>query len=52
MTDNADMISSIPAGRFGKPDEIANLIVILSSESSSYINVVSIPVDGGRVEAI
>ena len=47
-----DMISSIPVGRFGRPDEIAKLVVFLSSEDSSYINGVSIQVDGGRVEAI
>ena len=48
----SDMISSIPVGRFGRPDEIAKLVVFLSSEDSSYINGVSIQVDGGRVEAI
>ena len=48
----SNMISTIPIGRFGRPEEIADLLVFISSENASYINGVSIQVDGGRLETI
>ena len=46
------MKSSIPAGRFGKPEETAKAIVFLASPSAGYINGVSLAVDGGRLSCI
>jgi 3-oxoacyl-[acyl-carrier protein] reductase len=43
---------SIPMKRFGKVDEIANVIAFLASPASSYVNGVSIPVDGGKTGTI
>ncbi|MGQ9719421.1 MAG: SDR family oxidoreductase [Nitrososphaerales archaeon] len=37
----------IPLGRWGEPEEVANLVVFLSSERSSYITGASIDVGGG-----
>jgi len=38
-----------PIGRYGEPEEVANAAVWLASDESSFINGVSMPVDGGFV---
>ncbi len=43
----ADMLKAIPLGRFGEPDEIANVILFLCSELSSYVTGQTIHVSGG-----
>lgn len=40
-------IAGIPMGRMGQPEDIANAVVFLASEKSSYITGQSIVVDGG-----
>lgn len=39
--------SLIPMKRFGSPEEVANTVLFLASDDSSYITGVDIPVDGG-----
>lgn len=40
-------MARIPSGRLGKPDEIAQPAVFLASDMASYVNGVTLPVDGG-----
>lgn len=42
------MISTIPLGRFGKPDEVAKLISFLSSDDAAFITGSEYLVDGGQ----
>jgi meso-butanediol dehydrogenase/(S,S)-butanediol dehydrogenase/diacetyl reductase len=37
----------IPQGRFGRPEEIANLAVFLASDESPWLTGAAIPIDGG-----
>jgi 3-oxoacyl-[acyl-carrier protein] reductase len=48
----ADMVKPIPAGRFGKPEEIGSAIAFLSTPAAAYINGVNLPVDGGRTSSL
>lgn len=40
-----------PSKRLGKPEDIAGLVVFLSSRASSHINGATVTVDGGEVWA-
>lgn len=41
------ILSRIPIGRWGEPDDLAGAVVFLSSQASDYVNGVIIAVDGG-----
>ncbi|HHH0459092.1 TPA: SDR family oxidoreductase [Yersinia enterocolitica] len=45
---NKDITSTIPFGRFGKPEEIAKAVIYLASDESAWTVGSEIIVDGGR----
>lgn len=45
-------IGSIPAGRYGRPEELGTLVAFLASERASYITGQMIAVDGGLIAGL
>ncbi|MGC4963087.1 SDR family oxidoreductase [Gordonia sp. DT101] len=43
-------VSVNPMKRFGRPEEVGNLVAFLLSDESSFINATVIPIDGGQSE--
>jgi len=43
----ADLLSRTPAGRMGRPEEVANVYLFLASELASFVNGAVVGVDGG-----
>ncbi|HUR11392.1 MAG TPA: SDR family oxidoreductase [Flavitalea sp.] len=48
----AEMINDIPMKRFGQASELAAVAAFLASPAASYVNGVSIPVDGGKTGSL
>ncbi|TMI62028.1 MAG: SDR family oxidoreductase [Bacteroidetes bacterium] len=47
-----NMVEEVPMKRFGVASEVAAVAAFLASPAASYVNGVSIPVDGGRTGSI
>lgn len=48
----AEEMATIPAARFGAPEELAQAIAFLASPAAAYINGINLPVDGGRTASL
>ena len=44
-----ELVSEIPAGRIGTPEEFGAVVAFLCSPAGAYINGINLPVDGGRL---
>ncbi|MET0740948.1 MAG: SDR family NAD(P)-dependent oxidoreductase [Candidatus Nanopelagicales bacterium] len=45
------LVDNIPAGRIAEPEDIANLVVFLSSPQGAYLNGAVLPMEGGLIVA-
>jgi 3-oxoacyl-[acyl-carrier protein] reductase len=48
----AGHLATIPAGRYGRPEELGALVAFLASERASYITGQLVAVDGGLIAAL
>ena len=48
----ANQTKNIPAGRYGRPEEIGEVVAFLASERASYISGTNLLVDGGLAKGI
>jgi 2-deoxy-D-gluconate 3-dehydrogenase len=44
---SSEILSRIPAGKWGQPEDLMGVVVFLASEASAYVNGYTIAVDGG-----
>ena len=46
----AQIVSTVPMGRMGEPEEVAKVALFLASDDSSFITGIELFVDGGRAQ--
>lgn len=47
--DVMEVVKSVPAGRYGQPEEIASVALFLVSDDASFMHGAIVPVDGGWI---
>lgn len=47
-----EIVATIPAGRFGRPEEVGAVIAFLATPAAAYVNGVALAVDGGRTGSL
>jgi len=45
-------VKTIPAGRYGTPDDVGELVSFLASEQAAYVTGAGIPCDGGFIKSV
>jgi len=45
-------LATIPAGRYGRPEELADVVAFLAGERASYVTGSLVRVDGGMIRSI
>jgi 3-oxoacyl-[acyl-carrier protein] reductase len=45
-------LATIPAGRYGKPEELADVVAFLASDRAGYVTGAKIRVDGGMIRSV
>ncbi|HEV2515721.1 MAG TPA: SDR family oxidoreductase [Devosia sp.] len=45
-------LATIPAGRYGKPEELADVVTFLASDRAGYVTGAKIRVDGGMIRSV
>lgn len=45
-------LATIPAGRYGKPEELADVVAFLASDRAGYVTGARIRVDGGMIRSV
>jgi 3-oxoacyl-[acyl-carrier protein] reductase len=48
----AEIVSQIPMGRLGTPEELARVITFLASDQASYVSGATVPVDGAFIRSV
>jgi NAD(P)-dependent dehydrogenase (short-subunit alcohol dehydrogenase family) len=46
----ARIVSTVPMGRMGEPEEVAKVALFLASDDSSFVTGIELFVDGGRAQ--
>jgi NAD(P)-dependent dehydrogenase (short-subunit alcohol dehydrogenase family) len=47
-----EYLKTIPLGRFGQPEDVANVVLFLASDAASYVTGQTVVVDGGQTLGI